>query len=1026
MSLVLRKVAALNRSGALAVPVRYSEVKTILEGAGEQRALEVLKQLEADGHSVANPVQYLRDAVEGKGEAGGDAEVGPGSKPKAVDDNGPLAKRIHAMNASGELVGTISLAKVLNPLASLSMPKAITILKALEDVGADVLDPTSYIRAAVRGAGGSVPDDDGGSEEEVDEEERDEADEEPAPKRAKTLLAAKQESTFAYAKPEATGGRGALGTDMERIERRIQWLNNNGSLERPIDVEAALPALDSIGVGQAMRVLRRLEESALTVPDPDSFIQDTVSRSGWIWAKDKNFVDEDTRIARRVSWLNQFGGLRQPIDYAAVAEGLDGLKVAHAMVLLRELEVESTKIPDPTAYIKRNILLAGEDEVQIPAVDVGPNTTIGRRVTQLNSFAGLYAPIDYNAVGEDLARLGDDAAMQLLGEVEEKGYSVKDPTGYLKFKLRARLASLGTLEDVASATEETKILKRIEWLNDYGGLEQDISYPRVGKSLESVGIDHAMTILKELEDKGTAVPDPDQFILSAIASSRKRQAHKKPVSAPPAKRAATAASAGGGGADLQTLFGVVGVLNKSGRAKKQIKFGDIAPALDSLGSDRAIRILEEMQQKGLGLDDPVQYIKAAAQRTLASRVKAVKAEKGEDEDDVAKITARLKWLNQFGNLVKPIKIPEVVGALYCLGVPATMTILRGLQEKGPKVPDPTYHIKAAVQRANGVRVAARPVKKEAEAGAGPEEEEEVSEEEGERTTWAHPKPKGLPVPWEDGQEEEEDEDNAARALADGYEDFDGEDGGEEAYYAAQNAEDEAAADDGDDGEDGVVPEDDDGDAGAAPPAAAGKKTRTAVKKEDPGTRRVVGGLTGYHKLTPSRREATVEEEKPAEIAPAPAPARPAVSLPVSPQEKMEQLRKVTIKCGLQLDELCLKSMARLPFYKVKDMIDDVLLGGKDRKGVKNPSRYLMISCQKQAGGLGVEQGIAMELAVSLGVVLNNEALDELASIPRKEAHEIIKEVSKSEDAREDPIGFIKMEVSKCRAKIEAWQFPAAR
>lgn len=1004
MSLVLRKVAALNRSGALAVPVRYSEVKSILEAAGEERALELLKQLESDGHSVANPVQYLKDLLEG-GRAPDDDDDSA-KKRKAVDADGPIAKRVRAMNASGELVGSIDFERVRTPLASLSVPKAMTILKGLEDVGADVLDPTSYVRAAVRGAGGVVPDDDDEPEEQAEEE--DNADEEePAPKRAKKLLAAKQENTFAYAKPEGTGG-----TDIERIERRIHWLNRNGSLERPVDVEAALPALDSIGVGQAMRVLRRLEENALTVQDPDGYIQDNVARSGWIWAADKTLVDEDTRVARRVSWLNQFGGLSKPIDYSEVADSLDGLKVAHAMVLLRELEVESGKIPDPTEYIKRTISLAGEDDVQIPAVDVGPNTTIGRRVMQLNSYAGLNKPIDYNAVGEDLARIGDDAALQLLQEVEDKGTGVKDPTGYLRFKLRAKLASLGTLEDVAAASDETKILKRIEWLNDYGSLEQDINYPRVGKSLESVGIDHAMTILKELEDKGNSVPDPDAFILFAIASSRKRAAHKKPVAAPPAKRAATAA--GGGGADLQTLFGVVGVLNKSGRAKKQIKFADIAPALDSLGSDRALRILQEMQQKGLGLDDPVQYIKAAAQRTLASRVKAVKAEKGEDEDDVAKITSRLNWLNQFGNLVKPIKVPEVVGALYCLGVPATMTILRGLQEKGPKVPDPTYHIKAAVQRANGVRVALRPVKKETEIG---EDEEEVEEEEA--TTWAHPKPKGLPVPWEAGQEEEEDEDDAARALADGYEDFAGEDGGEEAYYAAHKAEEEAVADDGDDGNDGVEPEEDADEA-----LSAKKKTDASLLavKEESGVRRVVGGLTGFHKLTPSRRVATAEEKQPAAM-PMPTPIKAAPSLPVTPQEKMLQVRNVAIKCGLQLDELCLKSLARLPFYKVKDMIDDVLLGGKDRKGVKNPSRYLTIGCQKQAGGLGVEQGIAMELAVSLGVVLNNEALDELASIPRKEAHEIIKEVSKSTDAREDPIGFIKMEVTKCRANIEARPFP---
>merc|ERR1711924_491401 len=133
----------------------------------------------------------------------------------------------------------------------------------------------------------------------------------------------------------------------------------------------------------------------------------------------------------------------------------------------------------------------------------------------------------------------------------------------------------------------------------------------------------------------------------------------------------------------------------------------------------------------------------------------------------------------------------------------------------------------------------------------------------------------------------------------------------------------------------------------------------------------------------------------------------------------KQVRSHALKNGLDLDEVCLKSLARLPFYRVKDMIDDVLLGGRNRQGVKNPSRYLTLNVQRNSSGLGVEQGIAMELAVSLGVVLNNDALDELASVPRKESHQIIRDVAKSEEARKDPMGFIVQEIQKCRESLEA-------
>ncbi|CAL1150379.1 unnamed protein product, partial [Cladocopium goreaui] len=87
--------------------------------------------------------------------------------------------------------------------------------------------------------------------------------------------------------------------------------------------------------------------------------------------------------------------------------------------------------------------------------------------------------------------------------------------------------------------------------------------------------------------------------------------------------------------------------------------------------------------------------------------------------------------------------------------------------------------------------------------------------------------------------------------------------------------------------------------------------------------------------------------------------------------------------------------------------------GRDRQGVRNPSRYLNNRVEKLTVPLGVEQGIAMELAVSLGVVLNNDALDELASIPRKESHAIIRELAKGSHGS-DPMSYVMEEVYKCR------------
>merc|ERR1712186_247456 len=134
-----------------------------------------------------------------------------------------------------------------------------------------------------------------------------------------------------------------------------------------------------------------------------------------------------------------------------------------------------------------------------------------------------------------------------------------------------------------SVDDETKILKRIEWLNDYGGLMQDIDYNQVAATLESIGIDHAMTILKELEDKRQGIQDPNFFILNAISSSWSRTASSVKPAQGQGRGAARqanrrAAGRGGGATDLKTLTGFVGFLNKNSKSKKVIKFSDIAAA----------------------------------------------------------------------------------------------------------------------------------------------------------------------------------------------------------------------------------------------------------------------------------------------------------------------------------------------------------------------------------------------------------------------------------------------------------------
>ena len=90
------------------------------------------------------------------------------------------------------------------------------------------------------------------------------------------------------------------------------------------------------------------------------------------------------------------------------------------------------------------------------------------------------------------------------------------------------------------------------------------------------------------------------------------------------------------------LSGLVTLLNKSSRSKAQVNFAEIASALDALGPQRALR--------GLGLDDPVAYIKSKTAVYKPSIAQAQEEE--EDTDDVQKLTKKITWVNDFGCLQK--------------------------------------------------------------------------------------------------------------------------------------------------------------------------------------------------------------------------------------------------------------------------------------------------------------------------------------------------------------------------------------
>lgn len=891
-----------------------------------------------------------------------------------------IPKRLSTLNRSNVLARPLPLHLVQADLCKIPTDAALRVINQLEVEAAQVTDAAAFVHEAVAGLLKQGTSADAGKRKNTVKD---------AAVKKRKIVAAKEEDEFAnfdkmdYAGRDFRGAKVEELTEAEQIERHIGWLNRNKDLARPILVEEVLPALDSVGRKQAMRVLSNFEANSLNSPDPDDTIRDMVARSGWIWGS-SYIVDEDVRVAKRVAWLNQFGMLQQPINYAEVADQLDGLNVAHAMVLLRDMELQAHKVADPTAFIKKSIAAAGQDDVQLPVVS--GDSSVSRRISELNQGGRLAKPIDITELGQSLAQVSNEEAMQLLQEIANKGKGLKDPTGELKFKIKAKLASNGPVLGDA-VTTDTKILKRIEWLNDLGGLLQDIDYNKVAVPLESAGLQSAMAILNDVEANKTSIMEPTAYILKGIKHLLMKNASMTAGN--------DAASFSSDGANFKKLSQFVNFLNNDPRVKTKVKLSDLSSALNTFESDRACRLIEQMQKKGVGLTNPLAHINAAAQRI--SKVK----QENEEGDDVTKISAHLKRLNQSGELAKKIRVNEVVGALYVLGLAQTMEIISSLKEQGSSVEDPTWFIKAEVQRANGVAVTAAPTQPGLEVEEQNDDEDVMDEDAAAGIYTEFPEP--------EGDELVEFDVGAENENADADNDF-----GLYAWGADDEADDKVKDDAAD-----AWPEDTD----EAKSVTDKKRAQANLPK------RVVGSLSGANrgKLVPNRPSWNKDDENvdtpTHQSMPNLAGLAKRKPMPISPQEKLVQVRDYALKSKMELDLGCLKALARLPFYKSKDLIDDTSLGGKDRRGVANPSRYLMMGATKAQGGLGVEQGIAMELAVSLGVVLNNDCLDELASLNRRDAHSIIRELAANEDAQQDTLEHIQNEVLKVRAEVDARPWP---
>mmetsp|Transcript_44931 Transcript_44931/g.106680 ORF Transcript_44931/g.106680 Transcript_44931/m.106680 type:complete len:570 (+) Transcript_44931:75-1784(+) len=561
------------------------------------------------------------------------------------------------------------------------------------------------------------------------------------------------------------------------------------------------------------------------------------------------------------------------------------------------------------------------------------------------------------------------------------------------------------------------VLQQIASLNRSKVLKKPLRYSEVKDALTGIGNEAALQLLQEMESQAAYIDDPVQHILQSaeeyaaggmpayaadvapepmnrkrgrgeeIAPSLKRVKLESPHQRQAGLHAQWQSAVKSEGpvpwskteqlSDAEKIARRIDWINQHSNLSRPLQSDDVAEVFDCIGLRQSMRLLRRLQESADTVDDPAEFI-----FTLAARAGWIWSKPDIIDEDV-KVAKRVAWMNLFSGLANPIDYAQVADVLDGLKVPHAMVLLRELELQREKIDDPTEYIKRMVSDVG-----------EDEVEVPLEDAEAVPPERPWRAAQVASKseppqvPAKMPMAPRTPPMEDESPTGDANAAAAGTEWYDGAD----AEGELQELEDTSAL---------------------------------AMQYADEDVEQAAGGRPFAHSepsALPRRTTYLVREAREAavEANTIKRDAGPS-ELPISPQEKQLEMQKLAQQAGLHIDDEAAKKLGRLTFRQAQDLFAEIKLGGRDRTQVRNPSRYIQIAVDKMSLRLGAEQGLAMELAAQHGVALNNEALDELASIPRKFSHEIIRSLTHSE-ARLNPLSFIRDEVSKVRAQLDARPF----
>lgn len=245
-----------------------------------------------------------------------------------------------------------------------------------------------------------------------------------------------------------------------------------------------------------------------------------------------------------------------------------------------------------------------------------------------NHHGGLTGgQIMYKNIKDVVEQVDPRESLKILKHLETQGTEIKKPTAWFRsqmFKVGLELPS--------------KVKKVITWFNNQGKLVAPIQYSEVRKSLSLLSQQDQLKIINGLEGKEEAIADPTTWICAAAVrkkpstvlpqpswSAKKPQFVKKPQQRPDAQQNTRKGWGSKGGANSSVISSAaaasldmkvkktLGWYNKSGLLQQEIRFDEVADALNAIGVKAALDVLKGLETKGPQIRNPSAWIVKATQ-----------------------------------------------------------------------------------------------------------------------------------------------------------------------------------------------------------------------------------------------------------------------------------------------------------------------------------------------------------------------------------------------------------------------------